>query len=390
MRASLGRSSRNCAQLLGDDLLDRRAHLRGHQLLLGLRGELGLRHLAGKHAGEPLAHVVAGGLDLGLLRLLAFLDVLVEHPRHRRAQAGEVRAAVLLRDVVGEADDVFLVGVVPLHRHVDADAVLLALRAEHVRVQHGLGAVHVLDEALDAAGEGEVLLLAGALVDQHDAHAVVEEGQLPQAARQDVVVVVDGAEDLARGEEVHFGAALLADAGDAQWRGRRAVGELHLMHLAVAPDGQPQPAGERVHHRDADAVQAAGDLVGVGIELAAGVQFRHHDLGRRALVLVVLLDAGRDAAAVVQHRDRVVGVDGDQDLVAEFRERLVHRVVHHLEHHVVQAGAVGGVADVHARALAHRLQALQDLDAVGVVVVGVWQLLLWFSHRASFLRFSSA
>ncbi len=64
-------------------------------------------------------------------------------------------------------------------------------------------------------------------------------------------------------------------------------------------------------------------------------------------------------------------MDGDDDLVAEPGERLVDRVVDHLEHHVVQPRAVGGVADVHARALAHRLQALQDLDGIGTVLVGL-------------------
>ena len=42
-------------------------------------------------------------------------------------------------------------------------------------------------------------------------------------------------------------------------------------------------------------------------------------------------------------------------------QRFVDRVVHHLEHHVVQAGAVGGVADVHAGALAHRFKAFRTL-----------------------------
>ena len=164
---------------------------------------------------------------------------------------------------------------------------------------------------------------------------------------------------------MHFGAAPLACAG----------------HLAAAPSATPSrnsiwctlpsrqmvrrsQSGQRVHHRHADAVQAAGDLVGVGVELAAGVQLGHDDLGGRALELVVVLDAGRDAAAVVQHRDRVVGMDGDHDLVAEAGQRLVDRVVDDLEHHVMQAGAVGGVADVHPGALAHRLEALQDLDRV--------------------------
>jgi hypothetical protein len=94
------------------------------------------------------------------------------------------------------------------------------------------------------------------------------------------------------------------------------------------------------------------------------------DLGRRALrlVLVVHLDAGRDAPAVVGHGHRVVGVDRDHDVVAVARQRLVDRVVDHLEHQVVQAGAVRGVADVHARALAHRLQPFEDRD--GAFAIG--------------------
>ena len=85
-----------------------RPHFGGDQLVLGLRRELRLGHLHRQHAGQAFAHVVAGGLDLGLLGELVLLDVLVERARHRRAQAGEVRAAVALRDVVGEAQHVLL------------------------------------------------------------------------------------------------------------------------------------------------------------------------------------------------------------------------------------------------------------------------------------------
>ena len=38
-----------------------------------------------------------------------------------------------------------------------------------------------------------------------------------------------------------------------------------------------------------------------------------------------------------------------------------------LEHHVVQAGPVIGVADIHAGALAHRVEAAQHLDRIGAV-----------------------
>src|SRR6202000_1079175 len=101
----------------------------------------------------------------------------------------------------------------------------------------------------------------------------------------------------------------------------------------------------RVDAGHAHAVQAARHLVAVLVELAAGVQLGQRDLGGRALglVLVVHLHAGGDAAAGVDDRDRVVGVDGDGDVVAVASQGLVDRVVDDLEDEVVQAGAVGGV-----------------------------------------------
>ena len=52
--------------------------------------------------------------------------------------------------------------------------------------------------------------------------------------------------------------------------------------------------------------------------------------------------------------------------------RLVDRVVDQLEDHVVQTRGVVGVADVHAGALAHRLEALEDLDVFGGVGAACW------------------
>ena len=76
-------------------------------------------------------------------------------------------------------------------------------------------------------------------------------------------------------------------------------------------------------------------------------------------------------AAVVLDGHGPVGVELDQDAVAMARQRLVDRIVRDLEHHVVEARAVVGVADVHARPLAHRVEALEDLDALGAIFVGV-------------------
>ena len=62
---------------------------------------------------------------------------------------------------------------------------------------------------------------------------------------------------------------------------RNAAGEFLAVDLAVARDLGDEPLGERVHDRDADAVQAARDLVAVAAELPAGVQLGQDDLERR-------------------------------------------------------------------------------------------------------------
>lgn len=191
-------------------------------------------------------------------------------------------------------------------------------------------------------------------------------------------MVLDVGEDGRIGQETHFRAALVGRAGRRQGRDALPLAKFHLMHLAVAADRQAQPLGQGVHAGYAHAVQAARHLVRVLVELAARVQLGHHDFGGAAAELVILVDVGRDAAAVVGDGDRVVGMDGDDDVVAMARQRLVDRVVDHFEHHVVQARAIGGIADVHAWALAHGLQPLEHLDRIGAIagVLGSGVLLI--------------
>ncbi len=268
---------------LGDDVLDRRAHFGADQLVLGLAAELGFGHLHAQDAAQAFAHVVAADLDLGLLGQLVLLDVLADHARHRRAQAGQVRAAITLRDVVGETEDLLVVAVVPLHGHFDAnlgagDAAVGLGRArargvEGRGVQHLLGAVDEFHKALDATGTREVIFLAGALVDQADAHAVVQEGQFAQALGQDLVMEVAVLlEDFGVGQKAHLSAALFRGADDLHGRDLEAIhdldetvlhhalGELQLVRLPVAAHGQAQLLGQRVHAGHAHAVQAPETL----------------------------------------------------------------------------------------------------------------------------------
>ncbi len=340
----------------------------GNQLVLRLRGEFRIGHLHRQHGGEALPAIVTGKRNLLLLGDTAGLGVAGDLPRHRAAKARQMGAAVALRDVVGEAQHVLVVAVVPPQCTLDADAVLLGADGDRRRHDAGLVAVEIFDERLDTAVVAHLFALLDrvALVGQDDADAGVEEGELAQAMLKRGEIELDHGEGLRRGQECHFRAALTARIADHGERcDRHAMRELHGVFLAVAPDAQRQLGRQRVDDGYADAVQAAGDLVGVLVEFSAGVQLGHDDLGRRDAF--ALVNVGRNTAAVVAHGHRAVGIEHHVDGCGVSRERLVDRVVDDLVDHVMQTRTVIGVADVHARPLADSVESLQDLDGFGVV-----------------------
>ena len=363
-------------QAVGDDLHHERAHEGAAELGLGLALELGVTQLDGDDGGQALADVVTREIGVLLLEDVLLARVVVDDAGERRAEALEVHASLGGVDVVGEAHDGLGVGGVPLDGHLDLAHLLgvgvvgLAGEVDGLleAVGHLLTLVQELHKVHDAAGVAELLHARGelALVREGDLEVAVEERHLLQAVVQGVVVVDRGLEDLVVRPERRGGARGLGGADLLHLLHGLAARELHLVDAAVALDLDHEALGEGVHHRDANAVQAAGHLVGVVVELAAGVEDGEDDLERGDLLHGVL--GHGDAAAVVHHGDGVVSVDGHRDLGAEARERLVHGVVHDLVDEVVESARARG-ADVHARALAHRLKALEDLDLAGVVCV---------------------
>ena len=107
-----------------DRRLDEPAYPRVAQLGLGLPLELRVLELHGDDGGESLAHVLALEVVLLLLQQPLVARVLVQRPRQRRVEAGEVGAALAGVDVVREREDRLRVLVVPLHRHLDVAAVV--------------------------------------------------------------------------------------------------------------------------------------------------------------------------------------------------------------------------------------------------------------------------
>ena len=349
-----------------DDVLDEAGHARVAELGLGLALELRVLQLHRDDGGQALAHVLARQRVVLLAQVPLVPRVAVEGAGQRGAEARQVRAALVRVDVVGEAVDRLLVGGVPLHRDLDRALVAVGLEEDDLLLDGLLVLVEVADEVLDPALVVELGLGAlGAQVGQRDAEAAGEEGGLAQALLERRELEVERLEHLGVREEGDDRAGLVRRLALLQRALRHAASVGLAPGVAVALDLDVELLRQRVDDRDADAVEAAGDLVAAAVaELAAGVENGQHDLDGRLALLLHHRDG--DAAAVVDDRDRVVGVDRDVDLVAVAGQRLVDRVVDDLVDQVVQP-ARAGRSDVHARPLADGLEPFQDRDVLCVV-----------------------
>ena len=261
-------------------------------------------------------------------------------------------------------------------------------------MQRGLVFVDEVHELADAALVTHRLAhgLLAALVGDGDAQAGVQKRLLAHAHVQRLIVVDRVLEHDGVGLEAHGRAGVVRLADDGHGLRDIAAGKLHLIDLPVFVHVHFQPLGQGVDDRGADAVQAAGDLIATAAELAARVQHGEHHLERGLAGL--RLDVHGDAAAVIADADDVAGLDGELDVAAVARERLVNGVVDDLIHQVVQAGRRRG-ADVHTRAFADGLQTLENLDLTGIVLLcdlicNIWHGLLPSVQRRGSEIFKSA
>ena len=353
-------------QLVGHEAVDQRADLAVAELRLRLTLELRVRKLDGNDAGKTLAAVFAA-------YFVAFLDdavfdaVGVQNARERGLEAGLVHTALGRMDVVGKREDIFLIAVVILERQFCERIALHAAHVDDAVVQGFFFLVEPGDELADTALVAHrvaALALAlfrarRALIFDRDAKASVQECLLAHARVERLVGVFKVFKHQRVGLEGDGRARMIGRANNGHLLRDLAAGEFHLVDVAVLVHLHGQPFGKGVDNARAHAVQTAGDLIASAAELTSRVQHGIDDLERGAARLRLNVD--RDTAAVIDNGDGVALVDRYLDLRAVARKRLVDGVIHNFVNEVVQS-ARGRRADIHARALAHRLKPFEHLD----------------------------
>ena len=131
--------------------------------------------------------------------------------------------------------------------------------------------------------------------------------------------------------------------------------------VAVARDFDFEAGGEGIDDGDADAVQAAGEVVVFAAEFAARVQAGEDEFNAADAFFGVDID--RHAATVVADGKRAVGVQGNADGGGVSGKRFIDAVVDDFLREVVGAGGVG----VHPWPFADGVQAFQDVYIGGAI-----------------------
>src|SRR5216683_2167947 len=288
----------------------------------------------------------------------------------------EIEIALQYNDTYGE--NVFAVGVVVLQRDFDFDCAALAFDVDGRIVERGLAAVEMLDEFGDAAGEAKLRGFFSTFVSQRDLQALVQEGEFAKALRQRVEAIGRLIEDGGIRVKRDFRSGFARFSGLLQLGGGLAFFVGLLPDSSVARNFELEPVGERVDYGDADAVQTAGDFVGFAVEFSTGVQNGEDNFCGRTLFRGVHVD--RNAAAVVDHRDGIIGVYGDIDFVGVAGHGFVDRIVDHFPNEMVQSHFARR-PDVHRRTQAYGFDAAEHSDGFRVV------LMAWSFPDYRLLRF---
>ena len=317
-----------------DHVVHEGADFRVAEARLRLALKLSFLDLYADDDGEPLAEIVAAQVFVAVFQNAEFSSVIIHHAGQRALESVLVRAAVRRVDIVGERKQQVVVAVVVLHCHFGGGGVVgrNGREVDDVRMDDldGFFLVDILHEAFDAAGIHEIVFAAVfgvALVGEHNVNARIQKRLLAQPRLERFIVEIRCLPEnfrirlKAHGRPRAVGRAAFFETG----HGRAALEPLKP-DFSVLVDLDLEPLRKRIHNGGAHAVQASGNLVPAAAEFSARVQNGEHDGDGRNADLVV--NAGRNAAAVVRYAYDVPGENLHVDFIAISGEGFVDGVVH--------------------------------------------------------------
>ena len=330
-------------ELLGDDGLHRGADLAAAQAALGLTLELRILDHGGEDAGEAFAEILAGKVVVLFLQEADPAGIIIKALGEGRFETGLMGTALGRIDIVDIGEEALRIAVGILDGGTADDGIPLAFEIDHIILQGGFPGIeikHIVgDSAVIAEDAGTAFRIGNALVGKGDADAAVQISQFLQAAGNGLGMKLHIFEDLVIREETDQGPLFAgvshgfkrADrlAGfDLPGGGVELAGEGHAVMGPVEEHVHGEPLAQGVDHAGANAVQTAGVIVILVVELAARVQDGENDLDPGDAHGRMCVD--RHAAAVVIDAGGAVLMQGDGDLGGKAVGGFIDCVVHDL------------------------------------------------------------
>src|SRR6266550_1995491 len=191
----------------------------------------------------------------------------------------------------------------------------------------------MLDKGQQAAFIEKFMFFLGPLVFYGDLDTAIQERELAQPLRENIEAKISGLEDRAVGLKGYARATFFGLADFLQCRLRIAAPITLLVNFSVPFDLDFQSFRKRVDNGNTDAVQSAGNFVGSFVELTAGVEFSQHYFSGGNFFGRMKVDG--NTATVVDHRDAIIDVNGNFDVVAMTSQRLVDGVIDDFKNEMV-------------------------------------------------------
>ncbi|GBE03442.1 hypothetical protein BMS3Abin09_00357 [bacterium BMS3Abin09] len=226
----------------------------------------------------------------------------------------------------------------------------------------------MFDERDDPSFVEKGLFLAGPLICYVDREAFIEECKLSEPVYEGVEVEFRCLEYFGIRFKGYLCAPVLCLSFEVEG------GLWYPFFIVLQPDfsvlfySKVKPFGEGVNYRDADAVQPAGDLVRLALELSTCMEFCQGYLGPCSFFGITRMFTCRDPPAVISNGDTAFHMDRYIYLVTKAREGLVNTVVYYFIYEVVET--VNACApDIHGGPFSDGIKALKDLNVSGTVIV---------------------
>ena len=239
---------------------------------------------------------------------------MIDRASESGAETGQVRAAIGVRDRVGEAQNLVVVGVVVLENNIRKYVIVcdfaivvdlhltFARESDRCFMNDRFVFAELRDELHNALSVVKGGLFRGfrTLIFEINGQPRIEECQFAQTGGKSLEIEHDGINENRRiGEKGNLGSGFVRRgfADHRKWRSRLATLKRDHVDLAVAADFRFEPIRERVHALRAHAVQTTRVFVGTLAKLTTSVEIRENEFDRRDAKFRVRING--NAATVV-------------------------------------------------------------------------------------------